>query len=135
MIYVYLVAERSQLAGIIPHLMNIPSRELFAASSIPLVLAVLSKGESYGYDIIRQVREASGGELLFSDGTLYPVLRKLEERGLVSSEWKIGENEKRRRYYVLTAKGVDQFSQEKAAWTFMNNLIEQLWKPGLTTLA
>jgi len=105
------------------------SRELIAASSIPLVLAVLSKGESYGYDIIRQIKEASKGELQFSDGTLYPVLRKLEDKELILSEWKIAENEKRRRYYTLTKKGKEYFKQEQTTWGLMNDLLISLWKP------
>jgi len=126
MIYVYLF---------IKHNMNIFSRELIAASSIPLVLAVLSKGESYGYDIMRQIKEVSGGELQFSDGTLYPVLRKLEDKEMISSEWKVAENEKRRRYYTLTSKGKEQFKQEKATWEFMTNLLAQLWKPATSMVA
>ncbi len=105
------------------------SRELIAASSIPLVLAVLSKGESYGYDIIRQIKEASNGELQFSDGTLYPVLRKLEDKELILSEWKIAENEKRRRYYTLTKQGEEYLKQEQTTWGVMNDLLIRLWNP------
>lgn len=105
------------------------SRELIAASSIPLVLAVLSKGESYGYDIIRQIKEISNGELEFSDGTLYPVLRKLEDKELILSEWRIADNDKRRRYYTLTEKGKGYMKQEQATWASMNDLLIKLWKP------
>lgn len=111
--------------------MSIFSRELIAASSTPLVLTILSRGESYGYDIIRQIREVSDGELQFSDGTLYPVLRRLEDREIISSEWKVADNEKRRRYYKLTSKGLAYFSQEKETWTFMSELFEKLWKPAI----
>jgi DNA-binding PadR family transcriptional regulator len=107
------------------------SRELIAASSIPLVLAVLTRGESYGYDIIRQIREASDGDLQFSDGTLYPVLRKLEDKELILSEWKIADNEKRRRYYILTTKGKEYLKQEQASWGVMNELLIKLWKPAI----
>ena len=115
--------------------MNIFSRELIAASSIPLVLAVLSRGENYGYDIIRQIRDASDGEVQFSDGTLYPVLRKLEDKKMISSEWKIADNEKRRRYYTLTKTGNEYFRQEKATWDFMDGLLEKLWKPATIIVA
>jgi len=64
------------------------SRELVAASSKPLVLSVLAKRESYGYDIIRQVKELSGGQLEWADGMLYPVLHRLERDGLIKSFWK-----------------------------------------------
>ena len=109
------------------------SRELIAASSIPLVLAVLSKGPSYGYDIMKQIRDASDGVVQFSDGTLYPVLRKLEDKMMISSEWKVADNEKRRRYYILTESGKEYFKHEKVNWNFMNKLLEKLWKPVVAT--
>ena len=55
------------------------SKELIAASTKPLVLAVLSQGESYGYAIIQHVQEQSSGELEWSEGMLYPVLHRMEE--------------------------------------------------------
>ena len=70
-------------------------RELIAASTRPLVLAVLSKGENYGYAIIQQVREMSGGELEWSEGMLYPVLHRLEQEKLIVGRWSKPENENR----------------------------------------
>lgn len=105
------------------------SKELIAASSIPIILSTLMDGESYGYEIIKKVKEVSGGKILYSDGTLYPVLRKLEDRELIQSEWKIAENEKRRRYYTITKKGMTQLKEEKQSWEFMNELLSNLWKP------
>lgn len=63
------------------------SRELVAASTIPLILSILSLGESYGYAIIRAVRFRSKEELEWTDGMLYPVLHRLEEQGLIESRW------------------------------------------------
>ena len=67
------------------------SKDLIASVAAPLVLSILYRQESYGYDIIKQVKEASGGKLEFSDGTLYPILRKLESKGLIKSDWRIAE--------------------------------------------
>lgn len=112
------------------------SKDLVAATSIPVILAILKQGESYGYEIIQRVKEASKGQLQFSDGTLYPILRKLEDKEFIVSEWRIAENEKRRRYYSITAKGNDYFKDEQAAWDAMYQLMHELLKlqPKLYTL-
>ena len=62
--------------------MNI-NKDLVAASAAPLVLSILSEGESYGYAILKRVGELSGGELEWTDGMLYPVLHRLERNGHV----------------------------------------------------
>lgn len=62
-------------------------KDLVAASATPLVLAILSEGENYGYAIIKRVSELSDGELQWTDGMLYPLLHRLERRGYVESFW------------------------------------------------
>ncbi|GAB3926269.1 PadR family transcriptional regulator [Mucilaginibacter myungsuensis] len=111
------------------------SKDLIAATSTPIILAVLNQGESYGYQIIQKVKEASNGHLQFSDGTLYPILRKLEDKGFIVSEWRIAENEKRRRYYNITEQGRDHFKNEQTSWNIMHQLIIQLWNQPKTILA
>ena len=111
------------------------SKDLIASVAAPLVLSILYRQESYGYDIIKQVKEASGGKLEFSDGTLYPILRKLESKGLIKSEWRVADNEKRRRYYQITNKGQKQFDEERSNWEFMNDLLLQIWKKNSIDLA
>ena len=54
-----------------------PSRDLVAASAVPLILSILQQGDSYGYAIIQRVRELSGGEMEWADGMLYPILHRL----------------------------------------------------------
>lgn len=103
------------------------SKELIAASSVPLLLALLREQESYGYELIQRLKQASGGRLQFADGTLYPILRKLEERGLIASEWRVAENAKRRRYYRVSPQGVQQVELEKANWDFLHTLLAHLW--------
>jgi len=68
------------------------AKDMVAASAKPLLLSILSEGESYGYEIIQKVRELSGGEIQWSDGTLYPVLHRLEREELIESEWKEAES-------------------------------------------
>lgn len=104
------------------------SKELVAASSIPLVLAILARGESYGYEIIKTIRESSDGELEFAEGTLYPILKKLEEKKMISSHWKNAGGERQRKYYKLTSDGKKQLAKEKNNWSFVNSILERLWQ-------
>ncbi len=78
-------------------------KDLVAASATPLVLAILSDGESYGYAIIKRVDELSGGRLQWTDGMLYPVLHRLERNGLVEATW--GKSEVGPAAEVLPAHG------------------------------
>jgi len=103
------------------------SRELIAATTRPLVLAVLSKGENYGYAIIQQVRELSGGELEWSEGMLYPVLHRLEQEKLILGRWNKSENGRQRRYYRLSASGARAMQTERQQWLAVHNTLASLW--------
>lgn len=104
------------------------SKDLVAASSIPIILTVLQQGESYGYEIIRKIKEASGGELEFAEGTLYPILKKMEEKKLLHSSWKTSESDRKRKYYKLTSEGKTQLKLEINQWISINSILEKLWK-------
>lgn len=112
--------------------MNDFSKELISAAMMPLVLSVLARGESYGYDIIRNVKELSKGELDVGEGTLYPLLRKLEERNLIESEWRQAENDRQRKYYRLKDQGHATLEVERRNWIAINQLLQTLWTPSLT---
>lgn len=92
------------------------NRDLIAASVTPLLLSLLEQEESYGYRIIQRVRESSDGALEWSEGMLYPVLHRLEKRGLISSHWKTAENGRRRKYYALTPKGRLELERQRKEW-------------------
>src|ERR671927_1452286 len=81
------------------------NKDLVAATATPLVLAILAEGDSYGYAILRRVSELSGGELQWTDGMLYPVLHRLERQGLVTTEWAVPPEGRRRKYYAITDAG------------------------------
>lgn len=104
-----------------------PSRALVAASSIPLVLATLARGESYGYAIIQTVLERSGGALRWNEGMLYPVLHRLEADGLVRSRWGASEVGRRRRYYQITPAGHRALGAERARWLTVHDALSGLW--------
>lgn len=104
------------------------SKELVAASTRPLVLAVLARGENYGYAIIQQVKELSGGELEWSEGMLYPVLHRLERDKLIKSEWKSGESGRHRKYYKLVKAGQKTLSADRQQWQTVNDVLNSLWE-------
>lgn len=92
------------------------SKDLIAASATPLVLSILKRGDSYGYEIIHKVREASDGSMEWADGMLYPILHRLEKRGLVQSYWGKSEAGRRRKYYRLRESGVTALTEQLKAW-------------------
>ena len=104
-------------------------KELVAASSVPLVLSILSEGDSYGYAIIQRVRELSGGKIEWTDGMLYPVLHWLEDQGLVSSRWTKSEAGRKRKYYSLEPDGRKALRQQKEQWSLVTSTLNQLWRP------
>lgn len=104
-----------------------PTKDLVAASSKPLVLSILAGGESYGYAIIQQVRELSGDQINWTDGMLYPVLHRLEKEGLIESEWKHSEIGRDRKYYRLTKEGKAALQKEKFQWLAVHNTLSRLW--------
>jgi DNA-binding PadR family transcriptional regulator len=110
------------------------SKELVAASTTTLVLSILSEGENYGYALIQRVSELSGGELLWSEGMLYPVLHWMEKEDLIESEWREAETGHRRKYYRLRQQGRRALKTDKQQWTAVHNLLAKLWKtqPHLT---
>ncbi len=104
------------------------SKELVAASTVPLVLSVLSDGESYGYALIQRVRELSGGQIEWTEGMLYPVLHWMEEGKLVESEWKEADTGRRRKYYRLRDKGRTTLQSEREQWMSVHTTLTRLWK-------
>ncbi|QDV27581.1 PadR family transcriptional regulator [Aureliella helgolandensis] len=103
------------------------SKELIAASTKPLVLAVLSKGESYGYAIIQEVRQHSGGQLEWSEGMLYPVLHRMEKDKLILASWRVGENGRKRKYYRLSASGTRAIETERQHWFAVHETLATFW--------
>jgi len=81
-----------------------------------LVMRTLVFGPRHGQGIARAIQETSGDELLVDHGALYPALQRLEERGWISARWGTSENNRRARFYTLTARGRKQLASETARW-------------------
>jgi DNA-binding PadR family transcriptional regulator len=106
------------------------AKDLVAASASPLVLAILAGGESYGYAILKRVSELSGGELVWTDGMLYPLLHRLERLGHVDARWDLSETGRKRKYYRITGRGrqalVDQWRQWEVVHDTLLGIVERL---------
>ena len=110
------------------------TKELVAASTVPLVLSVLTRGESYGYELIQRVRELSGGRIEWTEGMLYPVLHWMEDEDLIESEWREAETGRKRKYYRLRKEGRKALQDEQQQWLTVHETLTKLWKtqPRLT---
>ncbi len=109
------------------------SKELMASSLAPMVLIILRGQENYGYEIIQQLRTQTGGHLTVAEGTLYPVLKKMETKGWIEGVWKKSETGRERRYYTLTDCGKQELEQQYSQWNFINELIHKLWHQPIST--
>lgn len=106
--------------------MNI-GKDLVAASAVPIVLAILANGESYGYAILKRVGELSRGRLVWTDGMLYPVLHRLERLGQIEGRWASSESGRRRKYYRLTDRGRDQLAEQRLQWQVVDATLRGIW--------
>lgn len=104
------------------------NKDLIAASSTPIVLAILAEGDSYGYAILQRVRELSGGRMAWTDGMLYPVLHRLERLGHVEARWEVAESGRRRKYYQITPQGRAQLVEDIRQWQAVDDTIRGIWQ-------
>ncbi len=103
------------------------SKNLTAASTKPIILGILKAGRSYGYLIIKKIKELSGGKMLYSDGMLYPVLHRLEREGLITSDWAFEKDSKPRKYYEITELGKKALVAEQEQWQQVTTVLQALW--------
>jgi|SRR5687768_2385576 PadR family transcriptional regulator, regulatory protein PadR len=103
------------------------NKDLMASSLAPIVLLILRRQESYGYQIIQELRDKTGGELNVAEGTLYPVLKKMEAKKWIEGVWKKADTGRERRYYTLTSKGKQELEEQYSQLSFINDLIHKLW--------
>ena len=92
------------------------SADLLPGTLDLLILKAVSLGNLHGYGVLLRIEQMSGGTLHIQQGALYPALYRLEERGLISSEWGVSDNNRRAKYYTLTALGRQRLREESASW-------------------
>ena len=110
------------------------NKDLIAASSTPVVLAILAEEDSYGYAILQRVRKLSGGRMEWTDGMLYPVLHRLERVGNVEARWEVAESGRRRKYYRITSRGRAQLDEERRQWQAVDSTLRGLWLTAILPL-
>lgn len=93
-----------------------PQSDVLRGSVELLVLKTLSLAPTHGWGIGQRIQQLSDGQLEVNQGSLYPALQRLEHRGLITSEWQMTENQRRARYYQLTAAGRRALGDEVKSW-------------------
>jgi PadR family transcriptional regulator, regulatory protein PadR len=103
------------------------SKELMGATAIPIVLSILKKGDCYGFAIVQYMKEVTNGQVILREASIYPVLKKLEKKGMVKSYWKLEGDERPRRYYKLLNSGEKQLEICKKEWEIFQSAFNILW--------
>ena len=96
------------------------SHEWKKGSTELLILALLEQRSRHGYELGKLIEMRSGGRLTFRIGSLYPILCRLEDRGMISGRWVEKAGERRRRFYRLTAAGHRMLAEQRSAWQEFN---------------
>ncbi len=102
------------------------SNELIRGAVAPVVLALLSEREMYGYEIVKVVNARTDGVLAFKEGTLYPLLHKLEQQRLIKSRWRDAPSGKPRKYYALTGKGAVEAKRRREEWGRVSSAVNTI---------
>lgn len=92
------------------------SKELLKGAADTLVLSAFVESEKYGYQVVKELERRSEGFFALKEGTLYPILHRLADQGLLSARWQTMPNGSERRYYALTTKGERALSDKLTEW-------------------
>ena len=104
---------------------------LIGGSTILLVLSLLEEADRYGYEIIKELEARSDKTFQFKEGSLYPVLHKLENKGIVTSYFSKGATGKERKYYRITKSGRRRLSEEKQKWKLFSGCVDKVIGGGI----
>ena len=103
--------------------------DLIRGHTDAVILAQLMRRDSYGYEINKTLESCSGGEFVLKEATLYTAFRRLEDSGLITSDWGDGTVGARRKYYTITAQGREAYRQAREDWQntvrILNALLEE----------
>jgi PadR family transcriptional regulator len=102
--------------------------ELIPGTLDMLILKTLSRGAMHGYSIAQFIQQASRDVLRVEEGALYPALHRLEVRGLLRAEWGTSDNNRRAKYYELTAAGRRELEQDAASWVRVADAITRVMR-------
>src|SRR5579884_3447546 len=102
------------------------SRELLKGAADTLVLSTFAEGEKYGYQVVKELERRSEGFFQLKEGTLYPILHRLEKQGLLSARWQTMPNGSERRYYALTRAGRRALSDKLSEWQTFSSAVARV---------
>ena len=108
------------------------SAEMMKGTVVPITLKLLSERAMYGYEIIKEVNARSNQVLEWKEASLYPWLHRLEQDGLIRSEWQERPNTRRRKYYTLTRKGKAALAHQTSEWTELSGAVAAILTPMVT---
>ena len=91
-----------------------------------IILAILETGPNYGYAIVKELSDRYEGILQLGEGTIYPILYKLEDKKLLSAKWCLSEKKRRRKYYHLTPKGRKALAENQHQWQMLSTVMENI---------
>lgn len=103
-----------------------PDKDLIGASTTLLILSVLVREPNYGYQILRRINDEANGLFTWQEGTIYPVLHKLEKADLVRTQWQQADTGRRRKYYYITAKGREALGSGTGQWEAFHSLVTRM---------
>lgn len=109
--------------------MPVTKAELLQGTLDLLILRTLASGAMHGYAIAQRIQQRSGDVLVVEEGSLYPCLYRMEEKGWISAEWGKSENNRRAKYYSLTRAGRRQLEEETATWERIHRAISLVLAP------
>ena len=104
-------------------------KELTGATNATLILSILSAGPLHGYDIVRAANDQSGGLFEWQEGTIYPLLHKLELAGHIEGGWTVGPTGKQRRVYAITPQGRRTLRKQKKEWKTYSQAVTAMLEP------
>jgi PadR family transcriptional regulator PadR len=111
-----------------------PTEVLQGTLDLMVLRTLATMGPQHGFGLAKRILQVSEGVLELNQGTLYPALLRLEERGWIKSRWGVSDNNRRAKYYELTSRGRRQIAAEAASWERTVSLMERfLRKPAPTT--
>jgi transcriptional regulator len=103
-----------------------PKVELLQGTLDMLVLRTLMSGPLHGYDILERIRQLSAEVIRVEEGSLYPSLHRMEERGLILSDWGVSQNNRKARFYRLTRQGRRHLEQQRSSWIRLSEAITKV---------
>ena len=106
--------------------MKLMSKDLMGATSVMIVLSILKKEDSYGFGMVQHMKEATDGKILLREASIYPVMKKLEKKGMVKSYWKLEGDERPRRYFKILPAGEDELEKRWQDWITFHEALEGL---------